>query len=276
MLIIDHVTKNYDEFKAVDDLHLNIPKGELFCFLGPNGAGKTTTIKMITSLLRPTSGKITIDGFDIQQDPIEAKRRIGFIPDTPYLYEKLTGREFLHFIGDLYKIPMQQQKDALNKYFDLFTLIPSADKMIENYSHGMRQKLCFAVAFMHNPKVLVIDEPMIGLDPKSSRTLKNLLLEFCAAGGTVFLSTHLLYIAEELADRIGIINNGKIRFLGTMDELRKNMSRNDALEDLFLKLTEEGEETINNAAIPTSAHNGHTEPERATKEETEEETEVLR
>lgn len=253
MLTINHVTKTYDQFIAVDDLDLHIPEGELFCFLGPNGAGKTTTIKMITSLLRPTSGQITIDGFDIQKDPIEAKRRIGFIPDTPYLYEKLTGREFLHFIGDLYKIPMQQQKTALDKYFELFTLIPSADKMIENYSHGMRQKLCFAVAFMHNPKVLVIDEPMIGLDPKSSRTLKNLLLEFCAGGGTVFLSTHLLYVAEELASRMGIINHGKIRFLGTMSELRKNMSRNDALEDLFLHLTEGAEASQANGSI----QNGH-------------------
>lgn len=242
MLIIDHVTKNYDNFIAVNDLDLNIPQGELFCFLGPNGAGKTTTIKMITSLLRPSKGVITIDGFDIQKDPIEAKRRIGFIPDTPYLYEKLTGREFLHFIGDLYKIPMSQQRAALDKYFELFTLTASADKMIENYSHGMRQKLCFAVAFMHNPKVLVVDEPMIGLDPKSSRTLKNLLLEFCREGGTVFLSTHLLYVAEELADRLGIINNGKIRFLGTMQELRNNMSSNDGLEELFLHLTEEAAE----------------------------------
>lgn len=251
MLHIDHVSKNYDAFKAVDDLDLLVPQGELFCFLGPNGAGKTTTIKMITSLLRPSVGSISIDGFDIQKNPIEAKRRIGFIPDTPYLYEKLTGREFLHFIGDLYKIPRPQQNAALEKYFELFNLTASADKMIESYSHGMRQKLCFAVAFMHDPKVLVVDEPMVGLDPKSMRTLKNLLIDFCKEGGTVFLSTHLLYVAEELADRLGIITGGRIRFLGTMEQLRQSMASSVGLEDLFLQLTEGDESSSANGFTPT-------------------------
>jgi len=241
MLEINSVSKNYDGFNAVIDLDLSIPKGEFFCFLGPNGAGKTTTIKMITGLLRASAGSLTIDGKDIQKDPIEARRRIGYIPDTPYLYEKLSGREFLHFIGDLYQIPRQQQEEGLQKYFDVFELTENADKLIENYSHGMRQKLCFAVAFMHRPKLLVVDEPMVGLDPKSGRILKNLLRGFCADGGTIFLSTHLLYIAQELSDRIGIITHGQLQFLGTTDELKTRLAREEGtLEDLFLELTDDG------------------------------------
>ena len=240
MLHIDHVSKNFEGFQAVNDLSLEIPEGVLFCFLGPNGAGKTTTIKMMTGLLRPSAGNISIDGRDIEKDPIEAKRLMGYIPDTPYLYEKLSGREFLRFIGDLYEVPRKKQDDALEKYFEAFGLMASADKLIENYSHGMRQKLCFSAAFMHDPKLLVVDEPMVGLDPRSMRTLKNLLREFCADGGTVFLSTHLLAIAEELSDRIGIITQAELRFLGTTQELRSQLAREGTLEDLFLHLTEEG------------------------------------
>ncbi len=240
MLRISNVSKDYDGFNAVIDLELTVPQGEFFCFLGPNGAGKTTTIKMITALLKPSSGTILVDGRDIQKDPIEAKRRIGYIPDTPYLYEKLSGREFLRFIGDLYEVPRSEQDEALARYFSVFGLMESADKLIENYSHGMRQKLCFAVALMHKPKLLVIDEPMVGLDPRSARTLKNLLREFCANGGTIFLSTHLLYIAQELADRIGIVTHGRMKFLGTTEDLARQLSRQASLEDLFLELTEDG------------------------------------
>lgn len=240
MLIIENLHKDYDGFNAVVDLNLVIPSGQFFCFLGPNGAGKTTTIKMITGLLRPSMGRVTIDGRDIQQDAIEAKRRIGYIPDTPYLYEKLSGREFFNFVGDLYEIPRAKQEAALQKYLGLFGILPEADKLIENYSHGMRQKLCFSVAFMHEPKLLVVDEPMVGLDPRSARTLKNLLTQFCSDGGTIFLSTHLLPIAEELADRIGIISKGRLGFLGTTKELREKLAREGTLEDLFLELTEDG------------------------------------
>jgi len=239
MLQIQNVTKKFDEFTAVDQLSLDIPEGQLFCFLGPNGAGKTTTIKMITGLLRPTAGTVLLNRKDNQKDPIAAKRLIGYIPDTPYLYEKLTGREFLRFVGDLYEIPRERQQKALEKYFDAFLLTASADKLIENYSHGMRQKLCFSVAFMHRPKLLVIDEPMVGLDPKSARTLKNFLREFCADGGTIFLSTHLLSIAEELADRLGIITKSTLKFLGSTQELRDQLAQDGNLEDLFLQLTEE-------------------------------------
>lgn len=240
MLLIDHVSKSFDDFEAVSDLHLDIDEGQLFCFLGPNGAGKTTTIKMITGMLKPTAGRITIDGINNLENPVEAKRRIGFIPDTPYLYEKLSGREFMRFVGDLYHVPREKQESALERYFGIFGLLESADKLIENYSHGMRQKLCFSAAFMHEPRLMVIDEPMVGLDPRSMRTLKNLLITYCKEGGTVFLSTHLLPVAEELATTLGIITQGKLRFLGTTAELRRNLAREGNLEDLFLELTEDG------------------------------------
>ena len=240
MLELRNLSKDYEGFEAVRDLDLVVPTGEFFCFLGPNGAGKTTTIKMITGLLRPSRGEVVVGGHDIQRQPVEAKRLIGYIPDTPYLYEKLTGREFLRFVGDLYGVPRAQQEEALEKYFAAFALLPSADKLIENYSHGMRQKLCFSVALMHQPRLLVVDEPMIGLDPRSARTLKDLLLEFCRGGGAIFLSTHILHIAEELADRIGIVTHGRMRFLGKTADLRQRLSREGSLEELFLELTEDG------------------------------------
>lgn len=249
LLVIDKLAKSYEGFQAVRGIDLAVPRGELFCFLGPNGAGKTTTIKMVTGLLRPSAGRVLVAGHDVQREPLAARRAFGYIPDTPYLYEKLSGREFLHFIGDLHEVPRARQNEALEKYFGVFGLTPSADKLIENYSHGMRQKLCFSVAFMHNPRLLVVDEPMIGLDPRSGRTLKDLLREFCAGGGTVFLSTHLLAIAEELAHRIGIITKGNLRFLGTMPELRARMARDGSLEDLFLQLTEDHDEVADSRRL---------------------------
>lgn len=249
LLVIDKLAKSYEGFQAVRGIDLAVPRGELFCFLGPNGAGKTTTIKMVTGLLRPSAGRVLVAGHDVQREPLAARRAFGYIPDTPYLYEKLSGREFLHFIGDLHEVPRARQNEALEKYFGVFGLTPSADKLIENYSHGMRQKLCFSVAFMHNPRLLVVDEPMIGLDPRSGRTLKDLLREFCAGGGTVFLSTHLLAIAEELAHRIGIITKGHLQFLGTMPELRARMERDGTLEDLFLQLTEDQDEVADSARL---------------------------
>jgi ABC-2 type transport system ATP-binding protein len=240
MLELENLSKDYDGFLALDDLSLTVPPGEFFCFLGPNGAGKTTTIKIITGLLRPATGRALICGRDIQTEPLEAKRTIGYIPDTPYLYEKLSGRDFMHFVGNLYEVRKGAVEAAIQKYFNAFRIIHAADNLIENYSFGMRQKLCFSAAFLHNPRVLVVDEPMVGLDPQSARTLKNMLREFCANGGTVFLSTHLLAIAEELCDRLGIITKGKLRFLGTVAELRKSLSREGTLEDLFLELTNDG------------------------------------
>lgn len=240
MLKLENLTKDYDGFRALDDLSIDIPAGEFFCFLGPNGAGKTTTIKIIAGLLRPAAGRALICGHDIQQQPLEAKRVIGYIPDTPYLYEKLSGRDFMHFVGNLYGVSKQDVQAAIDRYFHAFRITQAADNLIENYSFGMRQKLCFSAAFLHNPRVLVVDEPMVGLDPQSARTLKNILREFCAGGGTVFLSTHLLAIAEELCDRLGIITKGKLRFLGTVNDLRRSLDRQGNLEDLFLELTADG------------------------------------
>ena len=234
--------KDYEGKRAVIDLDLSIQSGELFCFLGPNGAGKTTTIKMLAGLLIPTSGQARVAGFDIQAMPIEAKRRIGYIPDRPYLYEKLSGRDFFTFVGDLFKIDRARQAAKLEEYFHLFRLSHAADEFIENYSHGMRQKLVFATSLMHEPEVLIVDEPMVGLDPQSARTIKTLLRKEAAGGKTIFLSTHTLSVAEELADRIGVIHHGRMIFLGTIKELREMMARDGSLEDLFLLLTEEDEE----------------------------------
>ena len=240
MLELRNLSKDYDGFQALKDMTLTIPAGEFFCFLGPNGAGKTTTIKIITGLLKPKTGEALICGRDIQKEPLEAKRLIGYIPDTPYLYEKLSGRDFMHFVGNLYDVPKAEVEAAIDFYFHAFRIKHAGDNLIENYSFGMRQKLCFSAAFMHKPKVLVVDEPMVGLDPQSAKTLKNILRQYCASGGTVFLSTHLLAIAEELCDRLGIITKGELRFLGTVDELRTNLSRQGTLEDLFLELTADG------------------------------------
>ncbi len=240
MLELQNLSKDYDGFQALKDLDIDIPPGEFFCFLGPNGAGKTTTIKIITGLLKPRTGRALICGHDIQEQPLEAKRLIGYIPDTPYLYEKLSGRDFMHFIGNLYEVPKQDVEEAIEHYFTAFKLLGSADHLIENYSFGMRQKLCFSAAFLHKPRLLVVDEPMVGLDPQSARTLKDMLRRFCADGGTVFLSTHLLAIAEELCDRLGIITQGQLRFLGNVEQLRSELAREGTLEDLFLELTRDG------------------------------------
>ena len=234
-----HLTKNFDGLLAVNDLSLEIARGEIFAFLGPNGAGKTTTIKLLTGLLRPTIGRVLIGGQDIQHDHIAAKRIIGYIPDRPYLYEKLTGWEFLHFIGDLYEIPHQDQQQRAEELLDLFSLTDTADRLIEDYSHGMRQKLVMAASFLHHPEVIIIDEPMVGLDPRSARIVKNVLRKQVHQGKTVFLSTHTLSVAEELAHRIGIIQQGRLRFLGNMSDLRERQRSDGDLEDLFLKLTED-------------------------------------
>jgi len=246
MIDTTQLCKDYDGKRAVIDLDLSIRAGELFCFLGPNGAGKTTTIKMLAGLLIPTSGTARVAGFDIQTQPEEAKRRIGYIPDRPYLYEKLSGRDFFTFVGDLFGIDRAEQTRRLTYYFDLFKLRGAADQFIENYSHGMRQKLVFATALMHEPAVLIVDEPMVGLDPQSARTIKTHLLEQARAGKTIFLSTHTLSVAEELADRIGVIHHGRILFLGTIAELKERMARDGSLEELFLLLTEDEDETEDN------------------------------
>lgn len=231
--------KNYDGKNAVIELDLKIPPGELFCLVGPNGAGKTTTFKLLTGLLIPTAGTAKICGYDIQKDPIEGKRRIGYIPDRPYLYEKLSGRDFFTFVGDMFRVPRELQLKKMDEYFKLFLLDEAKDQFIENYSHGMRQKLVFASQLAHDPEVLIIDEPMVGLDPRSMRIVKQLMRAEADRGKAVLLSTHTLSDVEELADRIGIIARGKLIFTGTIEALRSSLNHSGKLEELFLQMTEE-------------------------------------
>jgi ABC-2 type transport system ATP-binding protein len=239
MIDLIDVSKRYGNKLAVDRLNLRVAAGELFAFLGPNGAGKTTTIKMLCGLLFPTEGRVCIGGFDLQAEGDRARQQISFVPDTPYLYEKLTGREFLQFIADMYGMPRDEGRARIAAMIDLFSLTDFVDDLTERYSHGMRQRTVFAGALLHRPKVLIVDEPTVGLDPKSIRLLKDLLRREARQGTTVFLSTHSLDVAQELADRIGIINRGRLIGCGTLEELRKQADHEGTLEDVFLQLTEE-------------------------------------
>jgi ABC-2 type transport system ATP-binding protein len=239
MIELIDVTKRYGAKLAVDRLTLTVPAGELFAFLGPNGAGKTTTIKMLCGLLFPTSGTVRVGGFDLQADGDQARRLIAFVPDTPFLYEKLTGREFLQFIADMYGMPPAHGRERIDAMIATFDLTGFVDDLTERYSHGMRQRTVFASALLHEPKVLIVDEPTVGLDPKSIRLLKDLLRKQAEGGTTVFLSTHSLDIAQELAGRIGVVNNGRLIGCGTLAALRKQADMEGTLEEVFLKLTEE-------------------------------------
>ena len=239
MIEIDKVTRCYGSKTAVSELDLQIPSGELFAFLGPNGAGKTTTIKMMVGLLQPTKGTVRVAGYNVSSEAREANLRTGYVPDEPYLYDKLTGREFLYFIADLYGLPRNVAEAGIAQQIEDFGLGPFVDHLAESYSHGMKQRLVFASALLHDPEVLVVDEPMVGLDPRSMRLVKDLLRNRVESGATIFMSTHTLAVAEEIADRIGVITNGQLRFLGTVEELRQQLASNDTLEQLFLALTEE-------------------------------------
>ena len=231
------LTKKYDGLLAVDKLNLQV-HNELFVFLGPNGAGKTTTIKMMTGLLKPTSGTIKIEGYDLQEQSVEAKHVFGLVPDTPVLYDKLSLKEFLEFIGNLYEVDRDAFKRRFDQLMDLFDLKDRVNDLIQSFSHGMKQKCILAAALIHDPKVLFLDEPTAGLDPKSARNLKDLLRGLVNKGTTVFMSTHILEIAEAMCDRVAIINQGKIVALGTMDELRLHSKQKDqSLEEIFLELT---------------------------------------
>jgi ABC-2 type transport system ATP-binding protein len=240
MIEMKSVTRNYGKKVAVDGLDLQVPAGQLFAFLGPNGAGKTTTIKMMVGLLQPTQGHIEICGYDVVRDSREANLRTGYVPDEPYLYDKLTGREFLKFMAELYGLPPADAAQGIDKQIDQFGLTEFVDQMAESYSHGMKQRLVFASALLHRPSVLIVDEPMVGLDPRSMRLVKDILREETRQGSTVFMSTHTLAVAEEISDRIGVITNGHLLFLGTVADLRTRMSSDESLEQLFLALTEEG------------------------------------
>jgi len=238
MIELKQLTKRYGRFTAVAGIDLTIPKGEVYGLLGPNGAGKTTTMRMIAGILQPTSGTVRIAGIDIQAQPIVAKAHLGFIPDRPFVYDKLTGAEFLRFVAGLYGQGGKLIERRIDELLELFELDGWKDELTETYSHGMRQKLIISSALVHRPDVIVVDEPMVGLDPKSARLLKDLLREFVTRGGTVLMSTHTLEIAEAMCDRIAIVHGGLIAAEGTMDALRLQTSSGDvSLEELFLKLT---------------------------------------
>jgi ABC-2 type transport system ATP-binding protein len=238
MIRLEGLTKRYGRFVAVQPLDLHVPRGELFGFLGPNGAGKTTTIRMIAGVLQPSGGRITIAGHDLATASLEARRRIGYIPDRPFLYDKLTGSEFLRFASGLWGQEGADAERRADELLELFELTPWKDTPVESYSHGMRQKLLISSALVHRPEVIVVDEPMVGLDPRAARLIKDLLRTFVERGGTVFLSTHTLEVAESLCDRIAILASGRISALGTMAELRREAAAGTAgLEEIFLKVT---------------------------------------
>jgi len=232
------LTKKFGSLNAVNNIDLTINKGEIFGFLGPNGAGKTTTIKLLTGLLKPTSGTAKIMGKDIQDNPIEAKAVIGLVPDEPRIYEKLTGIEFSRFMGNLFGIEKDSIEKKIGELLKLFDLAGRGEELIQGYSHGMKQKISIAGALIHSPKVLFFDEPTVGLDPKSARVIKDILKFRARSGDCIFMSTHILEIAESMCDRIGIIQDGKLLAVGNMEELRK-LSRDDKgnLEEIFLQLT---------------------------------------
>jgi ABC-2 type transport system ATP-binding protein len=237
-LVLEGLEKAYGKFRAVKGIDLAVPRGEIFGFLGPNGAGKTTTIRMVAGILRPTRGSIRIAGVDLLADPGRAKRHVGYIPDRPFLYEKLAGGEFLRFVAALWGREGPEVEARIDRFLELFSLAAWKDELIESYSHGMRQKLLISSAFLHDPELVVIDEPMVGLDPRSARILKDLLRSFVDGGGTVFLSTHTLEVAEAVCDRIAIIVGGEIQARGTMEELREQAGAGAVhLEEIFLKVT---------------------------------------
>ncbi|MCA9150177.1 MAG: ABC transporter ATP-binding protein [Planctomycetales bacterium] len=238
MIRVENVHKAYGRKIAVADLSLEVRPGEVFALLGANGAGKTTTIKMLVGLLMPDAGQLSIGGFDVVRQTREASHLVGYVPDQPYLYDKLTGREFLAFIADMYGMPADAAQQALDEQIARFELHEFADRLTETYSHGMKQRVVFAAAFVHRPQVVILDEPMVGLDPHSMRVVKDLLRQQAQLGTTIFMSTHILSLAEEIADRIGVFHDGRLQFVGTVDELRRTRQRDGAsLEKLFLELT---------------------------------------
>ena len=248
MIQTTHLTKYFGKLCAVDSLTLQVAAGEIFGFLGPNGAGKTTTINMLTGLLQPTSGTATLDGYDIQTQSLQAKAILGLMPDTPQIYETLTGRQFVRLVADLYEVPPQQSDNEMETLLVQLELTDAADELIKSYSYGMQKKILLISVLVHHPRILFLDEPTSGLDPRSARTVREILRERCEQGSTVFLTTHILEIAERLCDRVGIINKGQLIASGTLSELQAQKdSRREhpianptaTLEDIFLALTEE-------------------------------------
>lgn len=239
MIELINVNKSYSgDVKAVDNLNLTIPTGQIIGFLGPNGAGKTTTIKMITGILNPDNGDIRINGIDIKSKPIEAKKQFGFVPDNPDMFLRLKGIEYLNFMADIYEVPTKVRNDRVKKLTQDFEISEVLSDQIQSYSHGMRQKIVLIGALIHDPSVWILDEPLTGLDPKSSYKLKEMMKEHAQNGKTVFFSTHVLEVAEKLCDKVAIINKGKILFYGSLDEIREHFKKDESLEKMFLELTE--------------------------------------
>ena len=242
MIEFNQVTRTYGPKVAVADMDLTIPAGQLFALLGPNGAGKTTTIKMLVGLLRPTSGQVRIGGHDVATHARQANRLVGYVPDEVYLYEKLTGREFLQFVADMHGLAAEESHARIEQQIVQFELHEFVDRLADTYSHGMKQRLAFGGALLHQPKVLVLDEPMVGLDPRSMRLVKDLLRAEATAGMAIFMSTHTLTIAEEIADKVGIMDHGRLRCVGSLAELQRDLSLGkNSLEQLFLEVTATGE-----------------------------------
>lgn len=239
MIQIQQVTRTYGSHKAVDCLTLELNRGELFSLLGHNGAGKTTTMKMIVGLLQPTSGQIWIGPYDVIKSPREASRLVGYVPDQPFLYDKLTGKEFLTFVAEMHGLTANESRVAMERECERFQLTEFLDRLTESYSHGMRQRTVFAAAMIHQPEVLIVDEPMVGLDPHSIRLVKDLLKSYTREGKTVLMSTHTLGIAEEIADRVGVMSMGKVIFEGTIEKLHEDLpGAGDSLESMYLALVE--------------------------------------
>jgi len=246
MIVCENLCKRFGEFTAVNEISLRVQEGEIFGFLGPNGAGKTTTIKMLTGLISPSSGSASIGGFDVVAQSLQAKRVYGYIPDNPYLYEKLTGREFLDFMADLYSVARDNRSRKIDDLLCLFALDTKGDALIQGYSRGMRQKIALAGALIHDPRVIFLDEPTVGLDPQSARAMQDILKELCRRGVTIFISTHILDIAEKLCHRVAIVHRGSLIAEGTVDELRAESAARRlpddivvpfSLEEIFLELT---------------------------------------
>lgn len=239
MIKLENLTKTFGPKIAVNHINLEVKAGEIFGFLGPNGAGKTTTIKMLVGLIRPDEGKAILDGFQVEQEPLEAKKRLSYVPDNPDIYQKMTQRQYYEFLGAIYRVPKDVLVERAETLAEAFGIQGDMDGVIGDFSHGMQQKTCLIGALLHDPEVLILDEPMVGLDPKSAFTLKNLMRERCDRGKTVFFSTHVMEVAEKLCDRLAIIHHGRIIAVGTMEDLRRQMGEDGTLEELFLELTEE-------------------------------------
>ena len=235
MLRIEHLTKRYDEYKAVDDLSLHIESGEIYGFIGHNGSGKTTTLKSIVGILPFDEGEIYIDGQSIKNNPLECKEKMAYIPDNPDLYEYLSGIQYLNFVADVYKVSKEDRETRIKKYADMLELTDDLAQPISAYSHGMKQKLAVISAFIHNPKLIIMDEPFVGLDPKASHLLKQMMRDVCDQGGAIFFSTHVLEVAEKLCDRIAIIKKGKLIVSGRTEDV----THNDSLEEMFLELEDD-------------------------------------